>query len=94
MVTWNIDNLKSSYINLKGNNQFQSWLRQKYASNQIGEIKAVGSKKHNYFAITLNFTTLGVLNINMTQFVKKLIKEFPKQQMAKQNVHRAKQIQG
>jgi hypothetical protein len=77
MVTWHIDNLKSSHINPKVNNKFLAWLKTKYANDKIGEIKAVCGKKHNYLAITLNFTTPGVLKINMSTYIKKMLKDFP-----------------
>jgi hypothetical protein len=39
-VTWHVDNFKLSHIDPKVNNKFLSWLKTKYASNIIGEIKA------------------------------------------------------
>jgi hypothetical protein len=65
-VTWHVDNLKSSHINPKVNDKFLSWLKTKYASDKIGEIKAVRGHKHNYLAMTLDFTIPGVLQVDMT----------------------------
>jgi hypothetical protein len=42
-------------------------------SDKIGEIKAVRGKKHDYFAMTLNFMIPGVLQVDMTQYVKRMI---------------------
>jgi hypothetical protein len=76
-VTWHVDNLKSSHINPKVNDEFLSWLKLKYASDEIGEIKAVRGKRHDYLAMTLDFTIPGVLQVDMTQYVKQMLQEFP-----------------
>jgi hypothetical protein len=52
-------------------------LKTKYANDKIGEIKAVCGKKHDYLAMTLDFITPGVLKIDMTTYVKKMLKDFP-----------------
>ena len=76
-VTWHVDDLKSSHVDPKVNDQFLSWLKMKYASDKIGKIKAIQGKKHDYLAMTLDFTTPGVLKVDMTSYVKKMIEEFP-----------------
>jgi hypothetical protein len=76
-ITWHVDDLKSSHVNPKVNDNFLDWLKATYANDKIGEIKAVCGKKHNYLAMTLDFTTPGVLKIDMTSCVKKMIKDFP-----------------
>jgi hypothetical protein len=76
-VTWHVDDLKSSHVDPKVNDKFLSWLKIKYASNKIGEIKAVRGHKHDYLAMTLDFTIPGVLQVDMTQYVSKMIEEFP-----------------
>jgi hypothetical protein len=55
----------------------------KYAKDKLGDIKAIHRKKHSYLAITLNFTTPGVLKIDTTHYFKKLLKEFPKKLSSK-----------
>jgi hypothetical protein len=62
---------------LKVNDEFLSWLRSKYASDKIGEIKTVRGKIHDYLAMTLDFTIPGVLQVNMTQYIKRMMQEFP-----------------
>jgi hypothetical protein len=34
-------------------------------------------KKHDYLAMMLDFTTPGVLKVDMTLYVKKILKDFP-----------------
>ena len=61
-----MDDLKSSHVDPKVNDRFLSWLQTTYANDKIGEIKAVRGTKHDYLAMTLDFTTPGVLKIDMT----------------------------
>jgi hypothetical protein len=65
-VTWHVDNLKSSYKNLRINDEFLEWLKKTYASDNIGKIKAVNGKRHKYVAMTLDYETPGVLKVDMT----------------------------
>jgi hypothetical protein len=76
-VTWHVDDLKSSHVDSKVNDEFLVWLQEKYASDKIGEIKAMRGMKHDYLATTLDFTTPGVLKVDMTSYVKKMLADFP-----------------
>jgi hypothetical protein len=76
-VTWHVDDLKSSHIDSKVNEEFLVWLQEKYASDKIGEIKATRGMKHDYLAITLHFKTPGVLKVDMMSYIKKMLAEFP-----------------
>jgi hypothetical protein len=76
-VSWHVDDLKSSKIDSKVNNKFLAWSKTKYANDKIGEIKAVCGMKHDYLAMMLDFTTPGVLKLNMTLYVKKMLQAFP-----------------
>jgi hypothetical protein len=42
--SWHVDNLKSSHVDSKVNDQFLEWLESTYASNEIGHVKAVHGK--------------------------------------------------
>jgi hypothetical protein len=76
-VTWHVDDLKSSHVDSKVNDEFLVWLQEKYASDKIGEIKAMRGMKHDYLAMTLDFTTPGVLKVDMTSYTKKMLEDFP-----------------
>jgi hypothetical protein len=39
-VTWHLDVFKSSHVDEKLNDQFVDWLKEKYGSDKIGEVKA------------------------------------------------------
>jgi hypothetical protein len=43
----------------------------------IARAKAVQGKKHDYLAMTLDFTTPEVLKINMKSCIKKMLEDFP-----------------
>jgi hypothetical protein len=77
-VSWHINNnLKSSHVGSKVNNQFLQWLKNTYASNDIGHVKAVCGNHHNYLTMILDFLIPGMLQVNMTPYVKSMIEEFP-----------------
>jgi hypothetical protein len=76
-VTWHVDDLKSSHVDPGVNDEFLQWLKGKYASDHIGEIKAVRGNKHDYLAMTLDFSIPGVVRVDMTSYVKKMIEDFP-----------------
>ncbi len=75
-VTWHVDDLKSSHVNPKGNDNFYHWLNWKYASDDIGKVKAVRGKRHEYLTMILDFTEPGVLRIDMRDYVKGMIDNF------------------
>jgi hypothetical protein len=76
-VTWHVDDLKSSHVDPKVNDQFLEWLQSKYASDQIGEVKAVRGHRHDYLAMVLDYSRPGVLQVDMTKYVKSMIEDFP-----------------
>ena len=61
----------------KVNDNFLVWLRTKYASDEIGEVKVVRGHRHDYLAMVLDYTNPGVLKIDMTKYVKAKIEDFP-----------------
>ena len=76
-VTWHVDDLKSSHVDSKVNDQFLEWLKNKYASDEIGEVKVMRGKKHDYLAMTLDYSIPGVLRVDMTKYVISMINDFP-----------------
>ena len=59
------------------NDEFLEWLKDKYANDNIGEVKAKRGTKHNYLGMTLDYTSPGILKIDMTEYVKSMREEFP-----------------
>jgi hypothetical protein len=76
-VTWHVDDLKSSHVDPNVNDEFLEWLKWKYASDEIGEVKAVRGHRHDYLAMVLDFSRPGVLQVDMTNYVKAMIDDFP-----------------
>jgi len=54
-VTWHVDDLKSSHVNSKVNDEFLNWLEEKYAADGVGTVKAVRGPRHDYLGINLDF---------------------------------------
>jgi hypothetical protein len=77
MLTWHIDDVKSSRVDKHVNDEFLHWLKAMYASDGIGEVKATRGQKHDYLGMTLDYTLPGTLKVDMTQYVKAIIEEFP-----------------
>ena len=59
------------------NDEFLEWLKSKYASDKIGEVKAVRGHRHDYLAMVLDYSRPGVLQVDMTKYVKSMIEDFP-----------------
>jgi hypothetical protein len=76
-LSWHVDDVKSSHVDPAVNDKFLEWLQMMYASDDIGEVKAVRGKRHDYLAMVLDFTIPGVLQIDMTDYVKSMVNEFP-----------------
>ena len=76
-VTWHVDDLKSSHVDPKVNDEFLEWLKSMYASDEIGEVKAVRGHRHDYLAMVLDYSFPGVLQIDMTNYVKSMVEDFP-----------------
>ncbi len=76
-VTWHVDDLKSSHVDPKVNDTFLEWLKKKYADDNIGEVKATRGHKHDYLAMILDYSTPGVLKVDMTSYVKSMVEDFP-----------------
>jgi hypothetical protein len=78
-VTWHVNDLKSSHIESKVNDKFLPWLKEVYASDKIGVVKAVCGHCQDYLAMILDFFIPGVLQVNMTPYVKSMIEDFPQE---------------
>ena len=48
-----------------------------YASDEIGEIKVIRGHRHDYLAMTMDYSSPGVLKLDMTKYVKSMVDEFP-----------------
>ena len=76
-VTWHVDDVKSSHINPKVNDEFYNWCESMYGSDEMGHVKVVRGTKHDYLAMILDYSVPGKLKINMEYYIDAMIEEFP-----------------
>lgn len=72
-----MDDLKSSHVNPKVNDEFLKWLKSKYASNEIREVKAMRGHWHDCIAMVLDYSCPGVQQVDMIRYVQAMINGFP-----------------
>ena len=56
-VCWHVDDIKSSHIDPKVNNEFLQWIKD--AFGQLGEVKMTQGPLHNYLGMTLDYSVPG-----------------------------------
>ena len=58
-MRFHVDDLMSSHMEAKVNDQFLVWLNKKYGG--YGAVKATRGKRHDYLGMTLDFSTDGTV---------------------------------
>ena len=76
-LTWHVDDMKISHVEPQEVTIMIDFLRKKYASDGIGEMTISRGKRHNYLGMILDYSTKGEVHIDMQEYVKKMIEEFP-----------------
>jgi hypothetical protein len=76
-VTWHVDDLKSSHVNPKVNDEFAEWCEKTYGSDDLGHVKVVRGKVHDYLAMIMDFTQDGALKVDMKYYIQGMLDEFP-----------------
>jgi hypothetical protein len=76
-VTWHVDDLKSSHVDPKVNDDFAQWCEKTYGSDDLGHVKVVRGKRHDYLAMILDFSQDGAVKINMKYYIEGMLEEFP-----------------
>ncbi len=76
-LTWHVDDLKSSHVDPKVNDEIHKWLDDKYGA--ISEVKLTRGKIHEYLGMTLDCTVKGQVLVGMTDYVKKMVSEYPEE---------------
>ena len=74
-VSFHVDDVKISHMEPKIVDEFIQWVKKKYG--QIGEVKAIRGKIHEYLGMTLDYSVKGRVTINMIQYVTVMINGFP-----------------
>jgi hypothetical protein len=76
-VTWHVDDVKSSHVNSEVNDDFEAWCEQKYGNDEIGHVKVVRGKTHDYLAMILDYNTPGAMKVDMRYYINGMIQDFP-----------------
>ena len=76
-VTMHVDDLKVSHEDPKVIDDFIQFIDWKYGDPEIGEVKASRGKVHEYLGMTLDYSTPGKVQVDMTKYIKQMIKAFP-----------------
>jgi hypothetical protein len=76
-ITWHVDDLKSSHIDPKVNDRFAKWCESTYGSDDLGNVKIVRGKVHDYLAMILDYTQDGALKLDMKYYIKGMLDDFP-----------------
>ena len=62
---FHVDYLKANHNDTKVVDNFEQWVDFMYVDPNIGNVKSVRGKVHEYFSKTLDYTTKGEVNIDM-----------------------------
>ena len=74
-IRFHVDDLLSSHVDPKVNDEFAEWLNARYGG--IKPCTIVRGKKHRYLGMLLDFSYPGKVKIRMDEYVQKMIDEFP-----------------
>jgi hypothetical protein len=70
-----VDDLKSSHIDSKVNDQFDKWLQENYGEHE--EVAIHRGETHDYLGMEIDFSEKGKVEIGMTEYVERMLEVFP-----------------
>ena len=73
-IRFHVDDLMSSHVDYRVNDAFYGWLNDKYG--KVGEVKQHRGNIHDYLGVNYEYYK-GMLILNMADYVKKMVEEFP-----------------
>ena len=76
-LLWHVDDIKASHVDPKVIDDFVEWCRKTYAADGITELKPSRGKVHDYLGMILDFSVKGKVVIQMKDYIKKMLREFP-----------------
>ena len=82
-LVWHVDDIKASHKNPKVLDRVIMMLGNIYSNEDIGKMKPVRGKKHDYLGMVLDYSNPGEVIIDMTRYVKQMVEEFPYQNLIK-----------
>jgi len=77
MILWHVNDAKSSHVDPKVNDSFIEWLKKE--CGQPGKVESSRGKKHDYLGMILDYSVEGQVIIDMCDYVKKMVAEFPQE---------------
>jgi hypothetical protein len=76
-VRWHVDDFKSSHVDSRVNDNFAQWCEKTNGSDDLGHVKVVRGKTHDYLGMILDFTDNDAMKVNMVYYIKGMIEDFP-----------------
>ena len=77
IISWHVDDFKFSHKDSQVNDKFVKWIHKKYGT--IGEVKVTRGKVHKYLGMTLDYQKKGQVSIDMQDYVKTMLQDFPEE---------------
>jgi hypothetical protein len=74
-ASWHVDDLMASHKNTKVVDGFHKWVENTYG--KIGKVKCTRGKVHDYLGMKLDFTVPGQVTVDMIDYVKSMVENFP-----------------
>ena len=74
-IRFHVDDLLSSHVDPKVNDDFLMWLNKQYGS--FKEVTSTRGKIHTYLGITLDFLVKGKFKVRMDDYITRMLKDFP-----------------
>ena len=74
-IRFHVDDVMSSHINPKVNDDFDKWLQAKYGEH--GKVKAHRGKVHDYLGMIFEYKDKGKVEVDMSSYVKNMREDFP-----------------
>ena len=75
-VRFHVDDLMSSHMDSKVNDEFLIWLNMMYG--EFGEVVATRGKVHDYLGMVLDFRKKGCMIVDMTKYTGTMVDDFKK----------------
>ena len=79
LVTWHVDDLKSSHIDPLENSKFATYLSNLYNRDGLKKITINRGDVHDYLGMDLDYSKKGTVRVSMIKYASKILKDFPEE---------------
>ena len=76
-LVWHVDDVKSSHVDPRVNDEFYQWAEKLYGSNETGHVTVTRGNRHDYLGMILDYSQVGALKVNMKYYIDAMLEEFP-----------------